>query len=48
MLAGLLMMGTLIEWLVWGGICTGLLLGLLLRIGEGMHHAISWIRRHAP
>ncbi len=42
------MMGTLIEWLVWGVICTGLLLGLLLRIGEGMHHAISWIRRHAP
>ncbi len=49
MLAGLLlMMGTLIEWLVWGVICIGLLLDLLLRIGEGMHHAISWIRCHAP
>ncbi len=46
MFAGLLMMGTLIEWLVWGVICTGLLLGLVLRIGEAMHHAISWLWRH--
>ena len=46
MFAGLLMMGTLIEWLVWGVICTGLLLGLVLRIGEVMHHAISWLWRH--
>jgi hypothetical protein len=46
MFAGLLMMGTLIEWLVWGVICTGLLLGLVLRIGEAMHHAISWLWSH--
>lgn len=46
MFAGLLMMGTLVEWLVWGVICTGLLLGLVLRIGEAMHHAISWLWRH--
>ena len=46
MFAGLLMIGTLIEWLVWGAICTGLLLGLLLRIGEAMHHAISRLWRH--
>jgi hypothetical protein len=46
MFVGLLMMGTLIEWLVWGVICTGLLLGLVLRIGEAMHHAISWLWRH--
>jgi hypothetical protein len=46
MFVGLLMMGTLIEWLVWGLICTGLLLGLVLRIGEAMHHAISWLWRH--
>lgn len=47
MFAGLLMIGSSIEWLVWGVICTGLLLGLLVRIEEGMHHAISWIRCHA-
>ena len=46
MFAGLSMMGTLIEWLVWGAIFVGLLLGLLLRIGEAMHHAISWLWRH--
>jgi hypothetical protein len=46
MSAGLLMMGALIEWLVWGVICTGLLLGLVLRIGEAMHHAISRLWRH--
>ena len=46
MFAGLLMMGSLIEWLVWGVICTGLLLGLVLRIGEATHHAISWLWRH--
>jgi hypothetical protein len=46
MLARLLTMGTLIEWLVWGVICEGLLLGLVLRIGEAMHHAISWLWRH--
>ena len=40
--------GSLIEWLVWGAICVGLLLGLLLRIREGMQHAVSWIRCHAP
>jgi len=48
MFAGLLMMGTAIEWLIWAGICTGLVLGLLLRIGEGMYRAIFWIVRHAP
>lgn len=48
MFAGLLMMGTLIEWLVWGLICTGPLLGFLLRMGETMRHATSWIRRHVP
>src|SRR3970282_3024137 len=46
MFAGLLMMGTLIEWLVWGVICAGLLIGLVLRIGEAMHHAISWLWHH--
>jgi len=40
------MMGTLIERLLWGVICTGLLLGLLLRIGEAMQYAISWLWRH--
>jgi hypothetical protein len=39
-------MGTLIEWLVGGVICIGLLVGLVLRIGEGMRHAISWLWRH--
>lgn len=48
MFAGLLMIGASIEGLVWVAICTGLLLGLLLWIGEGMQHAISWIRRHTP
>lgn len=48
MFAGLLMMGTLIEWLVWGVICTGLLLGLLVRIEEGMRRATSWIRCNVP
>jgi hypothetical protein len=48
MLAGLLMMGTLVEWLVWGVICTGLLLGLVLRVGEGMRKAVSWIRCRVP
>ncbi len=47
MFAWLLMIDTSIEWLVWGIICTGLLLGLLLRIGDGIHYAISWIRCHA-
>jgi hypothetical protein len=46
MFAGLLMMGTWIEWLVWGIICTGLLLGLVLWIGESMRDAISWLWRH--
>ncbi len=46
MFAGLLMIGTLIEWLVWAAICLVLLLGLLLRIGEAMHHAFSWLWRH--
>jgi len=46
MFAGLLMMGSLIEWLVWGVICAGLLIGLVLRIGEAMHHAISWLWHH--
>lgn len=48
MFAGLLMIGNSIEWLVWGIICTGLLLGLVVRVGEGMHNVISWIRCHAP
>ncbi len=46
MLAGLLTMGTLIEWLVWAAICIVVLLGLLLRIGEAMHHAISRLWGH--
>jgi uncharacterized membrane protein YqgA involved in biofilm formation len=46
MFAGLLIMGTLIEWLVWVAICTGLLLGLLLRIGGAMRHLISRLKRH--
>ena len=48
MLAGLLMMGTLVEWLAWGVICTGLLLGLVLQVGEGMRKAVSWIRCRVP
>jgi hypothetical protein len=48
MFAGLLMIGTSIEWLIWAAIWVGLLLGLLLRIEQGMHHAISWIRCHVP
>jgi hypothetical protein len=47
MFAGLLMIGTSIEWLVWAVMCMALLLGLLLRIGEVMHHAISWLWRHS-
>ena len=43
---GLVTAGNMLEWLVWGVICTGLLLGLLLRIGEGMHRAISWLWHH--
>jgi hypothetical protein len=46
MFAELLMIGTLIEWLVWSAICLVLLLGLLLRIGEAFDHAISWLWRH--
>ncbi len=46
MLAGLLRIGTLAEWLVWAAICVVVLLGLLLRIGEAMHHAIFWLWRH--
>jgi uncharacterized membrane protein YqgA involved in biofilm formation len=42
----LLMVGTFVEWLVWAAICTGLLLGLLLRIGGAMHHLISRLKRH--
>src|SRR5574337_1480238 len=42
----LLMVDTFVEWLVWGVICTGLLLGLLLRIGEAMQYVISWLSRH--
>jgi hypothetical protein len=45
MFAVLLMIGTSIEWLVWAAICLMLLLGLLLRIGEAMQHAISWLWR---
>ncbi len=48
MFAGPLMIGTSTEWFVWGAICVGLLLGLLLRIGEAFHHAISWLWRHPP
>ena len=40
--------GTLIEWLAWGVICTGLLLGLGLRVGGGMRKVVSWIRCHVP
>jgi hypothetical protein len=46
MFAGLLMMGTLIEWLVWAAICVVVLLGSLLRVGEAMHHAIFWLWPH--
>ncbi|MBI4573991.1 MAG: hypothetical protein HY713_11995, partial [candidate division NC10 bacterium] len=38
--------GNLIEWLVWGAICVGLLLGLILRIREAVHSAISRLWRH--
>jgi hypothetical protein len=48
MFAGLLMIRTAIEWLFWAGICTGLALSVLVRIGEDMYRAISWIVRHAP
>lgn len=48
MFAELSMIGASIEGLVWVAICTGLLLGLLLRIREGMHYVISWTRRHIP
>jgi hypothetical protein len=43
---GLVMAGNMIEWLVWGMLCVGLLLGLLLRIGEVVHHMTSWLCRH--
>jgi hypothetical protein len=46
MFAGLLIIGTLIEWLVWAAICVVVLLGFLRRIGEAMHHAIFWLWRH--
>ncbi len=46
MFAGLLTTGALVEWLVWAAICLAILLGLLLRIGEAMHHAISRLWRH--
>jgi hypothetical protein len=46
MFAGLSMIGTSIEWLVWSAICAVVLLGFLLRIGEAMHHAIFWLWRH--
>jgi len=46
MFAGRLMIGAWIEWLVWGIICTGLLLGLVLRVGEAMLHLISWFWHH--
>ncbi len=42
MVAGLVMMGALLEWLVWGAICIALILGLILRIGDVVRHAISW------
>jgi hypothetical protein len=48
MMAALVMIGTLIEWLIWGTICVGLLLGLLLRIGEAVHHVLSWLWRQPP
>jgi hypothetical protein len=48
MIAALKMLGTFVDWLAWGFICTGLLLGLFLRMGERMRHAISWTRRHVP
>ena len=46
MVAGLLMMGALIKWLVWGAICIGLILGLVLRIEAAVQHAISRLWRH--
>jgi hypothetical protein len=45
---GLAMVASLIEWLARAAICVVLLLGLLLRIGETMHRAISSLRRHRP
>ena len=39
--------GTLIEWLAWGTIVLVLFLGLLLRIGEALQHAISRFWHHA-
>jgi hypothetical protein len=43
---GLATTGNLIEWLVRGVTFVGLLLGLLLRIAEAMHHAASWLWCH--
>jgi hypothetical protein len=34
-----------IEFVLWGITCVGLLLGLLLRIGEAMQHLSVWLRR---
>jgi hypothetical protein len=42
----LLTASTIVKWLVWVAICTGLLLGLLLHIGGAMHHLISRLKRH--
>jgi hypothetical protein len=39
--------GNLIEWLAWGTIVLVLFLGLLLRIGEALQHAISCLWPHA-
>jgi hypothetical protein len=39
--------GNLIEWLAWETIVLVLFLGLLLRIGEALQHAISCLWQHA-
>jgi len=44
MFTGLMTIAASIEWVLWTAMCLMLLLGLLLRIGDGIHHTISWIR----
>jgi hypothetical protein len=44
---GLVMAGNVIEWVLWSILCTGLLVGLVLRVGEGIHAGLSWFSRHA-
>jgi hypothetical protein len=40
------MAGRLTETIVWAAMCACLLVALLLRIGETMGRAMSWLRRH--